>query len=73
MGTSFGRGKARVRRTMWKKKTTKKDPDEDDGALETIGKVANSGVGKIVVKEVTRGILGVMGLGGRKRKKSGWF
>jgi len=51
------------------KKATKKGNDDDD----SIGSIANSGVGKIVVKEVTRGLLGVMGLGGRRKRKSGWF
>ncbi len=29
-------------------------------------------VGRTVMKEVARGLLGVLGLGGKK-KKSGWF
>jgi len=54
------------------RKTTKTKPAEEESTIKTIGKVANSGVGKVVVKEVTRGLLGVLGLGGR-RKKGGWF
>lgn len=38
----------------------------------TIEKVANSSAGRTVIREVTRGILGVFGLGGRSKKKS-WF
>jgi DNA helicase HerA-like ATPase len=55
-----------------KTKTTNKEAGED-GIGDTLGKVANSGVGKMVVKEVTRGLLGVIGLGGRRKKRSGWF
>lgn len=47
----------------------------------TIETVVNSSVGRTVVRELTRGILGVLGLGGRssgssrsrKRSKPGWF
>lgn len=52
------------------KKTTKTNNTDDD---DSIGSIANSGVGKIVVKEVTRGLLGVIGLGGRRKRRSGWF
>jgi len=41
----------------------------------TIEKVANSSVGKTVVREITRGILGVLGVRSTRRssRKSGWF
>jgi DNA helicase HerA-like ATPase len=48
----------------------------------TVEKVVNSSIGKTVVRELTRGILGVLGLGGRsrstststrKRSKPGWW
>jgi uncharacterized protein len=47
----------------------------------TIEQIANSSVGRSVIKEVTRGILGVLGLGGRSRstgssrsrKKPSWW
>jgi uncharacterized protein len=48
----------------------------------TIERVADSSVGRTVVRELTRGILGVLGLGGRSRssgssrsrsKKPGWW
>jgi DNA helicase HerA-like ATPase len=55
------------------KSKTKSKETEEDGIGDTLGKVANSGVGKMVVKEVTRGLLGVIGLGGRRKKRSGWF
>lgn len=56
-----------------KSKTTSKK--EEGGVLDTVGDIANSSAGKTILKEVTRGILGVMGLGGstRRRKKSSWF
>ncbi len=54
------------------KSTKKPQPKGDDSSV--IGDALNSGTGKIVVKEVTRGLLGVLGLGSRSRKKkSGWF
>lgn len=54
------------------KSSKKPQPKGDDGSF--IGDALNSGTGKIVVKEVTRGLLGVLGLGSRSRKKrSGWF
>jgi hypothetical protein len=37
-----------------------------------IGDAVNSGAGKIIIREVTRGLLGVLGFGGstRTRKRS---
>lgn len=57
-----------VEKAAVKKKAIPQEKGEDG-----FGSIANSGVGKVVVKEVTRGLLGVIGLGGRRRKKSGWF
>lgn len=58
-----------------KSSSSKTTPSKDDsgGVIETLGDAANSGVGKIVVKEVTRGLLGVLGLGGRTRRRKSWF
>ena len=42
----------------------------------TIEKVANSSVGKTVVREITRGLLGALGIKttrSRRRRKTGWF
>ena len=36
----------------------------------TLERVVNSSAGRTVVRELTRGILGVLGLGGRSRRKS---
>lgn len=40
-----------------------------------IEQAANSSVGKTVVREITRGLLGILGIGGtrRRKKSSGWF
>lgn len=58
-------------------KTSKKAKEEEDGGmLDTVGDAINSPVGKIVVKEVTRGLLGVLGLKTtttRRRKSKGLF
>lgn len=42
--------------------------EEETGMLEKVGDAINSPVGKIVIREVTRGLLGVLGLGGRRRR-----
>ena len=40
----------------------------------TFEQIVNSSVGRTVVREVTRGLLGVLGLGGRSKKRKGsWF
>ncbi len=53
-----------------------KSEKEEPGMLETITKdpLARQ-IGRTVARELTRGLLGVLGLGGssRTRKKSGWF
>lgn len=48
------------------------EEEKEGGILDTIGDAANSQVGKIVIREVsrglTRGLLGVLGLGTRRRR-----
>lgn len=54
----------------------KDEKEEGGGMLQTVGDAINSPVGKIVVKEVTRGLLGVLGLKTtttRRRKSKGLF
>ncbi len=47
------------------------DSSDSDSVLkksaDAIGDFAKSGAGKLIIKEVTRGILGVLGFGGRRR------
>jgi len=38
-----------------------------------VSDVANSSAGKVILREVTRGILGVLGLGGRSSSKRKFF
>ncbi len=55
---------------------TAKEEDEGGGVLDKVGDAINSPVGKIVVREVTRGLLGILGLGAaasRRRKSKGLF
>lgn len=50
--------------------------EKGGGLLDTVGDAVNSPVGKIVVREVTRGLLGVLGLKTtttRRRKSKGLF
>ena len=53
-----------------------KQPKEEPGMIETIAKdpLARQ-IGRTVARELTRGLLGVLGLGGssRTRKKTSWF
>lgn len=44
-----------------------KDQEEGPTMMEKVGKAVNSPIGKIIVREVTRGLLGVLGLGRRRR------
>lgn len=54
-------------------KTKKKSSKEEKSTLEKISEnTMVRQVGRTVFKEVARGLLGVLGIGG-KRKKSGWF
>lgn len=48
------------------------EPEDKDTILDKVGDAINSPVGKIVIREVTRGLLGVLGLGSRRRTKSLW-
>ena len=51
-----------------------KEDDSGGGILDTVGNAVNSPVGKMVVREVTRGLLGVLGLKTtttRRRKSKG--
>ena len=53
-----------------------KEDDSGGGILDTVGNAVNSPVGKMVVREVTRGLLGVLGLKTtttRRRKSKGLF
>jgi len=58
-------------------KTNAKTKIEKDkkGVVESVGDAMNSGVGKVIVRELTRGLLGVLGLGGstRTKRKKGLF
>jgi hypothetical protein len=38
-----------------------------------VEKMVNSSVGRTVVRELTRGLLGVLGLKSTSRRKTGWF
>lgn len=57
------------------KKVTKKSMKEEKSTLEKLSEnTMVRQVGRTVMREVTRGLLGVLGLGGSsKKKKSGWF
>lgn len=46
--------------------------DDKDSILDKVGDAVNSPIGKIVIREVTRGLLGVLGLGSRRRTRSLW-
>lgn len=60
-----------IKKQQEEEKEEKKAPKEKS----LIEEVANSSVGRTVVREITRGLLGVLGLGGTRRrsKKSSWF
>lgn len=56
-----------------KSKTAEKKEKEGPGFIENvINNPLTRQIGRTVAKEVTRGLLGVLGLGGKSRKKS-WF
>lgn len=57
------------------KKRSTSEPKEEPGVIEKISKnTMVRQVGNTVMREVARGILGVLGLGGSgKKKKSSWF
>ncbi|MCU0327761.1 MAG: DUF853 domain-containing protein [Chitinophagales bacterium] len=57
-------------------KKTQNEKEGEGGILDSIGDVVNSPVGKIITREVTRGLLGVLGIGGSRRttkRKGGLF
>jgi len=67
--------KARQRRSKGTATRRRSKPKEDETVLEEI---MDSQVGRTVARELTRGLLGVLGLGGRsrsrkKRKKPSWW
>jgi len=67
--------KARQRREKSRTSTRRRKPKEEESVLEEI---MDSQVGKTVARELTRGLLGVLGLGGRsrsrkKRKRPSWW
>lgn len=55
-------------------KVDKKSTEKEGGVLDSVGNVINSPIGKVVMREVTRGLLGVLGLGGSstRKKRSLW-
>lgn len=42
---------------------------QSDGSMDSIGEVLNSSVGRVVVRELTRGLLGILGLGGSRSRR----
>ncbi|MBK7957334.1 MAG: hypothetical protein IPK03_04015 [Bacteroidetes bacterium] len=55
------------------KTKAKEEEKQEGGILDTVGNMVNSSVGKVVMREVTRGLLGVLGLGGTTRRKKSLF
>lgn len=56
------------------KKVSGSKAKKETSAIESLSKnTMVRQVGRTVAKEVTRGLLGILGLGGNSRKKSGWF
>ncbi|MBP7478493.1 MAG: DUF853 family protein [Chitinophagales bacterium] len=55
------------------KAKAKEEEKQEGGILDTVGNMVNSSVGKVVMREVTRGLLGVLGLGGTTRRKKSLF
>lgn len=53
-------------------KTTaaKEEPSTLEKGVGMLGDAVNSGAGKIIIREVTRGLLGVLGLGGSSRSRT---
>jgi DNA helicase HerA-like ATPase len=63
----------KIKETVTEEKTNKKSQKEEKSTLEKLSEnTMVRQVGRTVMKEVARGLLGVLGLGGNK-KKSGWF
>jgi len=55
------------------KEKDEKEEKEEGGFLDTVGNAVNSSVGRVVMREVTRGLLGVLGLGGTSRRNKSLF
>ncbi|MBL7813141.1 MAG: DUF853 family protein [Bacteroidetes bacterium] len=57
------------------RKEEEEKKEETGGRKEKsiIEQAVNSSVGRTVVRELTRGLLGVLGIGGTRRRKSSWF
>ncbi len=58
------------------KRKEEEEKEEDKPARKeksVIEQAVNSSVGRTVVRELTRGLLGVLGIGSTRRKKSSWF
>jgi len=54
--------------------TKSSNDSQSGGILDSLGDAINSPVGKMITKEVTRGLLGVLGLGGTStRRRKGLF
>lgn len=54
-------------------KEEEKEEKKSRGEKSTVEKVLNNTVTKTILREVTRGLLGVLGLKSSNRKKSSWF
>lgn len=54
-------------------KEDEKEEKKTRGEKSTVEKVLNNSVTKTILREVTRGLLGVLGLKSSNRKKSSWF
>lgn len=55
------------------KETAKPKKEEKSTVEKVLTSTTAKQVGRTVAREVTRGLLGVLGIGGTRRKKSSWF
>lgn len=51
----------------------RKEETPKRGEKSMVEKVVNSSAGRTIVRELTRGLLGILGIGGTRRRKSSWF
>ena len=51
----------------------KSESKEKSVLSDVINSPTTRQIGRTVARELTRGILGVLGIGGKRRKSSGWF
>ncbi|MBS1764331.1 MAG: DUF853 family protein [Bacteroidetes bacterium] len=54
-------------------KTTKQDKEEPGMLEQAVNSTTGRQIMRTVSRELTRGLLGVLGIGATRRKKSGWF